>query len=46
MDNLQKPQSQETKDFLEKECGLKPFVPNREPAYCNPDKMECKSELL
>ena len=43
MNNLHEPQSQETKDFLEKECGLKPFQPNREPAYANPDRMECKS---
>ena len=43
MDNLQKPQSQETKDFLEKECGLRPYTPTREPNYANPDRMECKS---
>ena len=42
MDNLQTPQSQETKDFLEKECGLRPYAPTREPNYANPDKMECK----
>lgn len=43
MDNLQTPQSQETKDYLEKECGLKPYQPTAEPNYANPDKMECKS---
>ena len=42
MDNLQPPQSQETKDYLEKECGLKPWKPTREPHYANPDRIECK----
>ena len=42
MNNLVEPQSQETKDFLEKECGLRPYQPTREPNYANPDKMECK----
>jgi len=46
MDNLQTPQSQETKDYLEKECGLKPYQPTQEPNYANPDKMECKSSQL
>ena len=46
MDNVQPPQSQETKDFLEKECGLKPYAPTREPNYANPDKMECKFVLI
>ena len=40
MDNLHQPQSQETKDYLEKECGLRPYVPTREPNYANPDKVE------
>ena len=43
MDYLQTPQSQETKDFLEKELGLKPFAPTKEPNFANPDKIECKS---
>ena len=43
MNNLQPAQSAETKEFLEKECGLKPWKPTREPNYANPDKMECKS---
>ena len=43
MDNLHPPQSQETKDYLEKELGLKPFVPTREANFANPNKMECKS---
>lgn len=42
MNNLHPPQSQETKDYLEKECGLKAFEPTREPDYCNPDKPACK----
>ena len=46
MDNLQTPQTQEQKDFLEKEMGLKPFEPLREPNYANPDRSECKSTNL
>ena len=42
MDNLQTPQSAETKKYLEEECGLRPWKPTREPNYANPDKMECK----
>ena len=45
MDNLQPAQSAETKKFLEEECGLQPWKPTREPNYCNPDKMECKSAM-
>ena len=37
MDPLQKPQSAETKHFLEKECGLKPYEPIRAPNWCDPD---------
>jgi len=40
MDNLQRPQSQETKDYLERECSLKPYQPTAEPNYANPDKIE------
>ena len=43
MNNLHPPQSAETKEYLEKECGLRPWKPTREPNYANPDKMECKS---
>ena len=42
MDNLHPAQSQETKDYLEKEMGLRPWKPTREPHYANPDRMECK----
>ena len=45
MDNLHPAQSAETKKFLEEECGLQPWKPTREPNYCNPDKMECKSAM-
>ena len=45
MDNLHPAQSQETKDYLEKECGLRPWKPAREPHYANPDRMECKYTL-
>ena len=43
MDNLQTPQSQETKDYLEKECGLVPYAPVRAPNYADPDHASCKS---
>ena len=42
MDNLQTPQSQETKDYLEKECGLIPYAPVRAPNYADPDCTSCK----
>ena len=46
MDNLQTPQSQETKDYLEKECGLVPYAPVRAPNYADPDHASCKSAPL
>ena len=45
MDNLQTPQTPEYKEFLEKECGLKPFTPTQAPNYCNPDHPSCKCAL-
>ena len=37
MDNLHPPQSPETKEYLEKECGLVPYAPVKPPAYADPD---------
>ena len=37
MNNLQEPQSAETKKYLEEECGLIPYRPTKEPDRCNPN---------
>ena len=37
MNNLQEPQSAETKRVLEEELGLKPYRPHGVPNYCDPD---------
>jgi hypothetical protein len=42
MDNLHPPQTAEQKQFLEKECGLKPYAPTQAPNYANPDHPACK----
>ena len=42
MDYLQTPQSPETKEYLEKECGLVPYKPTRVAAWADPDTTTCK----
>ena len=37
MNNLRTPQTAEQKEYLEKECGLLPYVPHKAPNYCDPD---------
>ena len=37
MNNLQPPQSAETKKYLEEECGLVPYRPTKEPNASNPN---------
>ena len=42
MNNLRTPQTAEEKKFLEEECGLKPFTPQKCPSYADPDSPACK----
>ena len=46
MNPLVEPQSQETKDFLEKEMGLRPYTADAVPHYADIDTFKCKWQLL
>ena len=37
MNHVQTPQTAEEKEYLEKECGLRPYRPHAPPAWSDPD---------